>query len=38
VTKLDLEAQMTIKKLHAQGVPNARIAKMLGVTEGAVRY
>ena len=29
---------MTIKKLHAQGVPNTEIARMLGVTEGSIRY
>ena len=36
--KLDLEARMTIKKLHERGVPNTRIARVLGVTEGDVRY
>ncbi len=29
---------MTIKKLHAQGVPNTEVARMLGVSEGSVRY
>ena len=36
--KLDLEARMTIQKLHERGVPNTRIARVLGVTEGDVRY
>lgn len=29
---------MTIKKLHERGVPKTRIARVLGVTEGDVRY
>ncbi len=36
--KLDLEARMTIKKLHEKQVPKARIARILGVSEGSVRY
>ncbi|MEM7205014.1 MAG: hypothetical protein AAF628_32470 [Planctomycetota bacterium] len=38
MTKLDQEARVTIKKLHARGVHNTAIAEMLGVTEGSVRY
>ena len=38
MTKLDPESVMTIKKLHARGVPGTVIARMLGVCEGTVRY
>ena len=38
MSKLDLEARMTIKTLAAKGVSQCEIARMLGVTEGAVRY
>jgi transposase len=38
MSKLDLEARMTIKTLAAKGVSHCEIARMLGVTEGAVRY
>jgi len=38
MAKLDTEARMTIKTLARKGVSNSRIAGMLGVTEGAVRY
>jgi len=36
--KLDLEARVTIHRLHRQGLGNQGIASILGVTEGAVRY
>ena len=38
MSKLDLEARMTIKTLAAKGVSHCEIARLLGVTEGAVRY
>ena len=38
VSKLDLEARMSIKKLTEHGVANTEVAAILGVTEGAVRY
>ena len=38
MSKLDLEARMTIKTLAAKGVSHCEIGRMLGVTEGAVRY
>lgn len=38
MSKLDLEARMTIKTLASKGVSHSEIARMLGVTEGAVRY
>lgn len=38
MSKLDLEARMTIGTLTAKGVSFSAIARMLGVTEGAVRY
>jgi IS30 family transposase len=38
MSKLDLEARMTIKTLVSKGVSHSEIARMLGVTEGAVRY
>ena len=36
--KLDLEARMSIKKLDERGVSRSETARILGVTEGAVRY
>jgi transposase len=36
--KLDQEARMTIKKLSARGLAKTEIARLLGVTEGSVRY
>lgn len=36
--KLDLEARMAIKVLDGQGVAGREMARLLGVTEGAVRY
>jgi transposase len=38
VTKLDERCRMTIVKLSEKGIPNTEIARMLEVTEGAVRY
>jgi transposase len=38
VTKLDKRCLMTIATLKEKGVPNTEIARMLEVTEGAVRY
>ena len=38
MAKLDLGARMTIKTLSEKKLSNCRIAGMLGVTEGAVRY
>jgi transposase len=38
MSKLNQEALMTIKTLTARDVPHAQVARMLGVTEGAVRY
>jgi transposase len=38
VTKLDKRCRMTIATLKEKGVPNTAIARMLEVTEGAVRY
>jgi transposase len=38
VTKLDKRCRMTIATLKEKGVPNTEIARMLEVTEGAVRY
>ncbi len=38
MSKLDLEARMTIKTLASKEVSHSEIARMLGVTEGAVRY
>jgi IS30 family transposase len=38
MSKLDLEARMTIRTWAAQGVSHCEIARLLGVTEGAVRY
>ena len=36
--RLDGEARMTIKALSARGAARSEIARLLGVTEGAVRY
>lgn len=38
MSKLDLEARMTIKTLLSKLVSRSEIARLLGVTEGAVRY
>ena len=38
MTKLDKRCRMTIATLKEKGVPNTEIARMLEVTEGAVRY
>jgi hypothetical protein len=36
--RLDAEARMAIKTLSARGSTQSEIARLLGVTEGAVRY
>src|SRR4029453_6196426 len=36
--RLDPEARMTIKALSARGATRSGIARLLGVTEGTVRY
>jgi transposase len=36
--KIDQEGRMTIKYLCQKGVSNRRVARLLGVTEGTVRY
>lgn len=36
--KLGLEGRMTVKELHGRGQSNREIARLLDVTEGAVRY
>ena len=36
MTKLDPESVMTIKKLHARGVPRTAIARMLGWVQPAM--
>src|SRR4051794_16630073 len=38
MNRLNPEARMTIKTLAARGVSNSHIARLLGVTEGAVRH
>ncbi len=38
MSRLDTEARMTIKALAARGASNSHIARLLGVTEGAVRH
>ena len=38
MAKLDEEACMTIKTLAQKGVSNRETARLLGITEGAVRY
>ncbi|MBC7360392.1 MAG: IS21 family transposase [Desulfacinum sp.] len=36
--KIDQEARMTIRHLCSKGVSNREVARLLGVSEGAVRY
>ena len=36
--KLDQEDRVTLKKLTERGCSNTEVARILGVTEGAVRY
>src|SRR5918997_303997 len=36
--RLDPEARMTIEALSARGATRSEVARLLGVTEGAVRY
>jgi len=38
MSRLDAEARMAIKVLSARGSTQSEIARLLGVTEGAVRY
>src|SRR4051795_11841226 len=38
MNRLNPEARMTIKTLAARGATNSHIARLLGVTEGAVRH
>ena len=38
MAKLNEEARMTIKTLTQKGLSNRETARLLGVTEGAVRY
>ena len=38
MAKLNHEARMTIKTLARKGASNREVARLLGVTEGAVRY
>ena len=38
MTRLDREARVTIKILASRGTSNAAVARLLGVSEGAVRY
>jgi transposase len=38
MTRLDAEARMTIKALVSRGTSHAVVARLLGVSEGAVRY
>ena len=38
MSKLDLESRMTIKTMMSKGVSASQVARLLGVTEGAVRY
>src|SRR3712207_2600048 len=38
MSRLDTEARMTIKTLASRGATNSHIARLLGVTEGAVRH
>jgi transposase len=38
MSRLDQEARMTIKALASRGATKSEIARLLGVTEGAVRY
>lgn len=36
--KIDQEGRMTIKHLCGKGVSNRQVARLLGVSEGSVRY
>lgn len=38
MSRLDMEARMTIKTLASRGATKSEIARLLGVSEGAVRY
>ena len=38
MTRLEPEARVTIKTLVSRGTSNAAVARLLGVSEGAVRY
>ena len=38
MSKLKLEALMTMQTLAARGLPHTQIARLLAVTEGTVRY
>jgi transposase len=38
MSKLDLDSRMTIKTIFGKGVSASAVARLLGVTEGAVRY
>ena len=38
MSRLDPESRVTIKTLAARGAMNSHIARLLGVTEGAVRH
>ena len=38
MTRLDREARVTIKTLVSRGTTNTGVARLLGVTEGSVRY
>src|SRR5689334_22816372 len=38
MTRLDREARVTIKALVSRGATNAAVARLLGVSEGSVRY
>src|SRR6202161_1714054 len=38
MTRLDREARVTIKTLVSRGTTNKAVARLMGVTEGSVRY
>ena len=38
MTRLEPEARVTIKTLVSRGTSNAAVARLLGVSEGTVRY
>ncbi len=38
MTRLDREARVTIQVLASRGTSNVAVARLLGVSEGAVRY
>ncbi len=38
MTRLDREARVTIQVLASRGTSNSAVARLLGVSEGAVRY